>query len=63
MKRRGDVAPLILSLCVRWKWVVSFTPRLFCARNLLNRKLDGPQNCPGESGEKKIFLAPFRESS
>jgi hypothetical protein len=45
----GGMAPRILNLSTKWRWVVSFTPRpLYCRgkspRHPLDRRLDGPQS-------------------
>jgi hypothetical protein len=47
--RSGGVAPRILDLGTRWKWVVSFTPRPLYTQGKspcypLDRRLGGPQN-------------------
>jgi len=54
----GDVAPRILNLCARWKWVVSFMlrplyPRGKSLRYPLDRRPDGSQNRSRSGGEKK----------
>jgi hypothetical protein len=54
----GGVAPRILDLGTRWRWVVSFTPRpLYPQGNSpsypLERKLDGSQSRSGRGGEEK----------
>jgi hypothetical protein len=54
----GGIAPLILDLGTRWRWVVSFTPRLLYPQGKipsypLDRKLGGPQSRAGSGGEKK----------
>jgi len=45
--RSGGIAPHILDLGMRWRWVVSFTSRLL-------RRLGGPQRQSGHSGKEKI---------
>jgi hypothetical protein len=55
-------APLILNLCTRWRWVVSFTPRTFYlwGKNLrypLSRRQGGPQRRSGLFGEEKNLLS------
>jgi len=54
-----SIAPRILNLGTRSRWVVSFTPRPFCSRNLLGRRWSGPQIRSGHSsGEEKCpFIA------
>jgi hypothetical protein len=54
-------APLILNLCTRWRWVVSFTPRTLylwgkSLRYPLSRRQDGPQRRSGRFGEEKNLL-------
>jgi hypothetical protein len=53
-----DIAPLILDLGTRRRWVVSFTPRLLypqgnSPRYPLDRRLGGPQSRSGRGGEEK----------
>jgi hypothetical protein len=53
-----DIAPRILDLGTRWRWVVSFTPRPLypqgkSPRYPLDRRLGGPQSRSGRSGEEK----------
>jgi hypothetical protein len=47
----GDIAPRIIKLCIKWRQVVSFTPRPLCPQeNLrypLNRRLGEPQSLSG----------------
>jgi hypothetical protein len=55
----GGIAPCILDLRTRWKWVVSFTPQLLypqgkCPRYPLDRRLGGPQSQSGCGGKEKI---------
>jgi hypothetical protein len=59
----GDLAPRILDLGTRWRWVVSFTPRpLYPQGNspcyLLDRRLSGPQNRSGRGEEKNSQPPP-----
>jgi len=54
------IAPRILDLGTRWRWVVSFTPRPLYSQGKspwypLGRKLGGPHRWSGRSGEKKNF--------
>jgi hypothetical protein len=62
----GSIAPCILSLGTRRRWVVSFTPRLIYPRGniplyLLDRWLGGPQSHSGCGGkEKKRLHCPCR---
>jgi hypothetical protein len=55
----GDTAPRILDLGTRWRWVVSFTPRLLYPQGKspwqqpLDRRLGGPQSRSGRGGEEK----------
>jgi hypothetical protein len=51
--RSGGIAPRILDLGSRWRWVVSFTPRPLysqgkSSRYPLDRKLNGPQSWSGK---------------
>jgi hypothetical protein len=51
----------ILDLDTRWRWVVSFTPRLLYPRGKsprypLDRRLGGPQNRSGNYRQKKNFV-------
>jgi hypothetical protein len=53
-----SIAPRILDLGTRWRWVVSFTPRLLYPRGKipgypLDRRLGGPQCRSGRGGEEK----------
>jgi hypothetical protein len=64
----GGIAPLILSLATRWRWVVSFIPVSFYPREKSPRyplywKLGGSQIRSGHSGgeEKKSHRSPCRE--
>jgi len=63
----GGIAPCILNLGTRWRWVVSSTPRLLYPRRKslrfpLDRSLGGPQSQFGRGGEKEIFR-PSQESN
>jgi hypothetical protein len=54
----GGIAPRILNLVTRWRWVVSFTPRPLYPRGKsslfpLDRRLGGPQSQSGCCGEEK----------
>jgi hypothetical protein len=56
--RIGGVAPRILDLGTRWKWVVSFAARPLYTRGKspwypLDRSLGGPQSRSGRGGEEK----------
>jgi hypothetical protein len=53
----GGIAPRILYLGTRWRWVVNFTPRPLCLQrnspwHLLDRRLGGPQSRSGRGGEE-----------
>jgi hypothetical protein len=53
----GGIAPRILDLGTRWRWVVSFTPRPLYPRGNspaypLDRRLGGPQSRCGRGEEK-----------
>jgi hypothetical protein len=59
----GGIAPRILDLDTRWKWVVSFTPQPLyrqgkSPRYPLDRRLGGPQSRSGRGGEEKNFQPP-----
>jgi hypothetical protein len=52
------IAPLILDLGTRWRWVASFTPRPLYPQGKnawysLVRRLSGPQSWSGRGGEEK----------
>jgi hypothetical protein len=52
------IAPRILDLCTRWRWVVSFTPRPTYPQGKsswypLDRRLGGPHSRSGRGGEEK----------
>jgi hypothetical protein len=54
----GGIAPRILILGTRWKWVVSFAHRPFYPKGKsswypLDRRLSGSQSCSGRGGEAK----------
>jgi hypothetical protein len=49
----GGIAPRILNLCTRWKWVVSFTHRPLYPLYPLDRRLSGPQSRFGRFWEEK----------
>jgi hypothetical protein len=56
----GGIAPRILNLGTRWKWVVSFNPRPLYRqgkerRYPLDRRLDGPQSRSGRGGEQNKY--------
>jgi hypothetical protein len=53
-----DIAPRILNLDTRWRWVVSFTPRPFYPQGKslwypMHRRLGGTQSRSGRGGEEK----------
>jgi hypothetical protein len=54
----GGIAPHILDLRTRWRWVVSFMLRLLYPQGMgpwypLHRRLGGPHCWPGHGGEEK----------
>jgi hypothetical protein len=54
----GGIAPRILELDIRWRLVVSFTPRLLYPQGKstwypLDRRLGGPQSRSGHGDEEK----------
>jgi hypothetical protein len=56
--RSGGIAPRILDLCTRWRWVVNFTPRPLYPQGEnpwypLDRRLGGPQSRSGSDGKEK----------
>jgi hypothetical protein len=63
----GGIAPLILDLGTRWRWVVSFTtwplyPQGKSPWYPLDRRLGGPRNRSGRGGKaKKHLLLPGME--
>jgi len=54
----GDIAPRVLDLGTRWKWVVSFTTWERAPCYPLVRMLGGPQRRSGRCGEEKEIPAP-----
>jgi hypothetical protein len=59
----GGIAPRILNLGTRWRWVVSFTTRPFYLQGKspwypLDRGLGGPQSRSGGGGEEKNSQPP-----
>jgi hypothetical protein len=57
-RRSGGIAPRIFDLGTRWRWVVSFTPRLLYSHGKspwypLSRRVGEPQNRSGRGGEEK----------
>jgi hypothetical protein len=59
----AGIAPRILDLGTRWRWVVSFTPRPLYPQgkspyNLLDRRLGGPLSRSGRDGEEKNSQPP-----
>jgi len=55
---RGGMAPSIPNLGARWRWAVSFIPRLLypqekSPRYSLDWRLDGPQSRSRRGGEEK----------
>jgi hypothetical protein len=59
----GCIAPCILDLGTRWRWVVSFTPRPLYPKKKspwypLDRRLGGPQSRSGRGGEEKNSQTP-----
>jgi hypothetical protein len=59
----GGIAPRILDLGSRWRWVISFTPRPLHSqgkslRYPLHRSLGGPQSRSGSDGEEKNSQPP-----
>jgi hypothetical protein len=62
-----DIAPLILNLGTRWRWVVNITLWQLCPppprkepQYPLNRMLGGPKSWCGYSGKREKCLAPSR---
>jgi hypothetical protein len=54
----GNIAPRILELGIKWRWVVSFTTQPFYTpeKSRLypsDRRLGGPQNRSGRGGKEK----------
>jgi hypothetical protein len=59
----GGIAPRILDLGTKWRWVVSFMPRPLYSqgkspRYPLDRRLGGPQSRSGRGGEDKNSQLP-----
>jgi len=55
----GDMASLILSLCTRWKWVVSITLRLaYCRKNCIPLPPNAPP--PRGSAVSRLLGLPVR---
>jgi hypothetical protein len=59
----GGIAPGILDLVTRWRWVISFTSRLLYPQGKspwypLDRRLGAPYRRSGRSGEEKHFQPP-----
>jgi hypothetical protein len=54
------IAPLILNLGTRWRWVFNLSPRPFYpekeSRYPSNRRLGGPQSRSGRFGEENDLL-------
>jgi len=58
---RRDIAPLILSLCTQWRWMVKFMSRLLDSRGgeyQFNTRLDKLQTLSQRSGEGNLFPLP-----
>jgi hypothetical protein len=49
----GGIAPRILHLGTRWRWVVSFVPQPFYRRYPSNRRLGGSQSRSGHDVDEK----------
>jgi hypothetical protein len=65
--RSGDIAPRIIDLGTRWRWVVSFTPWPLYPQGKsppypLDRRLSGPQSRSGHGAEVKNSQ-PHRDSN
>jgi len=59
--RVGGIAPRILNLDTKWRWVVTFTPRPLYSqekrpRYPLYRRLGGPQIRSGHGGKESLLL-------
>jgi hypothetical protein len=54
----GGIAPCILDLGTRRRWVVSFTPWPLYSRYPLDRRPAGPQSRSGRGGEEKNSQPP-----
>jgi hypothetical protein len=57
-RESGGIAPRILDLGTRWRWVVSFTPQPLYPQGRspwypLDTRLGGPQSRSGRGGEEK----------
>jgi hypothetical protein len=57
----GCIVPRIFDLDTRWRWVVSFTPRLLYPQGMsplypLDTRLGGPQIRSRHGGEEKILI-------
>jgi len=63
------IARLIFNFGTRWRWLVSFMPRLLYprakrSRHRLDRRLGDPQSLCGRCGEyKKSHLCPYHPAS
>jgi len=69
MKTYGgvEVAPRVLNLGTKWRWVVSLTPRPLYLRGKSrcypsDRRLGGPQRLSGRGGEEKKYPCPCQKS-
>jgi hypothetical protein len=56
----GGIAPRILDLGTKWRWVFTFMPRPLYSQGKspwypLERRLDGPQSRSGHGGEEKNY--------
>jgi hypothetical protein len=66
VRRSGGIAPCIINLGIRWRWVVSFTPWLFYSwwkplRYSLDRRLGRSGNLSGHwRWENSLFPARIR---
>jgi hypothetical protein len=58
------IAPLMLILGTRWRWVVNFTPYPLCSRGKYprNRWMGEPQSRSGRLGKRKVSC-PCRDSN
>jgi hypothetical protein len=56
-RENRSIAPLILNLSSRWRWMVNFTPCHFRRESWdpLNNRLGAPQRLYGPSGEDNIL--------
>jgi hypothetical protein len=62
----GGIAPFILDLGTRWRWVVSFTFRSLYHQGKgpwypLDRRLGGPQSWSGRGGEEENTSNYFKQ--